>query len=328
MPKKTIELIDIKNILTDKGTQSRVTLDQHAIKDYTKDLGEAFKVYEEKAKDKSTVSAEDFLENVDPFPPIEVYRDAEGHIYLTDGFHRLNSHRDAGYKQIKSEIIEGTLRDAILRSTAVNQGHGVRRSQKDKRRAIDILLADKEWSEKSNLWIASHAGVSEFLVRSMRPATQKSSTRTVRTKTGGSTKAKTGNMGKKGAGKKSAAKKSGKTDGATDEKKGLSKDDERALTKIAKNIGDLGPAFEKAVREGTRPMTSRELKDFAGFSEKTALKIAPLVIERNMSPAKAFAFLNNALADKVLEDLELRAIACGGKYELVRNGFKLTFEKV
>jgi hypothetical protein len=48
----------------------------------------------------------------------------------------------------------GTRRDALLYALSANAGHGHRRTNEDKRRAVDIMLADPEWSQLTDQAIA------------------------------------------------------------------------------------------------------------------------------------------------------------------------------
>jgi hypothetical protein len=43
------------------------------------------------------------------------------------------------------------------------------RTNADKRRAVELLLRDEEWSKKSDRWIAEKCGVSHNFVNSVRP---------------------------------------------------------------------------------------------------------------------------------------------------------------
>ena len=49
-----------------------------------------------------------------------------------------------------------------------NFTHGLRRSNADKRRAVEMLLADEEWSAKSDRWIAETAGVHHSTVQAIK----------------------------------------------------------------------------------------------------------------------------------------------------------------
>lgn len=101
------------------------------------------------------------------FDPIGVIK--AGREYLVyDGYQRIAAHEMAGRKVIRAKVQDGTLRDAILLSTAANKAHGLRRTNEDKRRAVATLLDDPEWSTWENRRIARHVGVDEGLVRKMR----------------------------------------------------------------------------------------------------------------------------------------------------------------
>ena len=64
---------------------------------------------------------------------------------------------------------QGTQRDAVLFSVGANGSHGLRRTNADKRRAVETLLRDAEWSQWSNREVARKCSVDESLVRNMRP---------------------------------------------------------------------------------------------------------------------------------------------------------------
>lgn len=72
------------------------------------------------------------------------------------------------WTDIAAEVRQGTRRDAILYSVGANATHGLRRTNADKRRAVETLLRDEEWSQWSNREIARQCGVSLNLVNSMR----------------------------------------------------------------------------------------------------------------------------------------------------------------
>ncbi len=101
------------------------------------------------------------------FPPVEVYHD--GSIYwLADGFHRVAAARKLERQTIEAEVREGTARDAIIHGIGANASHGLRRTQADKRRAVERLLRDEEWSKWSNRKIAKVAKVDHKTVGKIR----------------------------------------------------------------------------------------------------------------------------------------------------------------
>jgi len=101
------------------------------------------------------------------FPPVLVYFDGVNY-YLTDGYHRAHAHKRADKVSILCDVVQGTLRDAILHSTGVNAKHGMRRTYADKRKAVMTLLDDFEWSQWSSSEIARRCGVSPTFVSSLR----------------------------------------------------------------------------------------------------------------------------------------------------------------
>lgn len=101
------------------------------------------------------------------FPPVLVYFDGVNY-YLTDGYHRAHAHKRADKVSILCDVVQGTLRDAILHSTGVNAKHGMRRTYADKRKAAMTLLDDFEWSQWSSSEIARRCGVSPTFVSSLR----------------------------------------------------------------------------------------------------------------------------------------------------------------
>jgi hypothetical protein len=119
------------------------------------------------------------------FPPIVVFHD--GTTYWTgDGFHRLTAAALAGAKRIRAEVRRGTQRDAVLYAVGANATHGLRRTNADKRHAVELLLGDKEWRRWSDREISRRCCVSDFLVAECRRSLQESCSekRTYRTRHG------------------------------------------------------------------------------------------------------------------------------------------------
>lgn len=131
------------------------------------------------------------------FPPLTVYQDGATH-WLADGFHRYHAARQAGIDTLDCTIHPGTLRDAILHAVGANDTHGMRRTNLDKRRAVETLLNDPEWSQWSNYQIADRCAVSEGLVRSVRDIyVQNADTPRLATRNGTTYEVNTANIGRK-----------------------------------------------------------------------------------------------------------------------------------
>jgi hypothetical protein len=62
----------------------------------------------------------------------------------------------------------GSRRAAMLFSVGANAAHGMRRTNADKRRAVETLLADAEWAAWSDNQIAKACGVSDHFVGALQ----------------------------------------------------------------------------------------------------------------------------------------------------------------
>ena len=136
--------ISIDRIICDPRCQQREQLDGETLADYTQTWLSGGKL-----------------------PAVKIMQQGDDY-WLYDGFHTLQSAKDARITTIEAEVTEGTLRDAILASVGVNANHGLRRSNQTKRNAVMTLLKDEEWRKWSNVEIAKKCKVSESLVRSIR----------------------------------------------------------------------------------------------------------------------------------------------------------------
>ena len=101
------------------------------------------------------------------FPPVVVYHDGTDY-WLGDGFHRVEAARKLERETIEAEVLDGDARQAILHGIGSNASHGLRRTQADKRRAIERLIRDDEWSKWSSRKIAKAAGVDHKTVDKVR----------------------------------------------------------------------------------------------------------------------------------------------------------------
>lgn len=139
-----MKVLNIQAIRIDGGTQSREKINQDCVNEY----------------------AELVKEGVE-FPPVRVYFDGTDY-HLADGFHRYMAHLQAGKVSISSDVVNGTLRDAILHSLGANSMHGLRPTHADKRKAVQTMLDDFEWSEMSDREIARACHVSHPFVADIR----------------------------------------------------------------------------------------------------------------------------------------------------------------
>ena len=155
----TIRQIPIASLRLDGGTQIRQARSEETIADYAEKMraGEVF-------------------------PPVVAYYDGAEY-WLADGFQRVMARGLTGASTIDVDVRPGTQRDAILFACGANEEHGSRRTNEDKRKAVETLLADPEWSTKSSEWIADVCRVGPTLVRRIKSESTVSS-RKVQTKDG------------------------------------------------------------------------------------------------------------------------------------------------
>ena len=136
--------LPIKEICRDPGIQSRPEINQDVIEDYAERMAAGAK-----------------------FPPSVVFDDGRVK-WLAEGFHRVPAEELNGFIEARVELRHGTRRDALMHSLTSNSLHGLRRSAADKRRAIDLLLADPEWAKRSDRCISQLLSVSDHTVAEVR----------------------------------------------------------------------------------------------------------------------------------------------------------------
>lgn len=173
--------IAMELIRADVKAQPRAAIDTATVEQYAEDMGDGAN-----------------------FPPIVVFHD--GAVYwIADGFHRYYAAINLGLAEIDCDVKPGGLRDAELYSCSANATHGQRRTNADKRRAVEKLLNDPEWAQWSQSEVARQCAVSQSFVSnlsrsilnteiSMPPAAK-----FVHPKTGTVSEMKTANIGKKKA---------------------------------------------------------------------------------------------------------------------------------
>ncbi|KAA1261599.1 Transcriptional regulator NovG [Rubripirellula obstinata] len=100
-----------------------------------------------------------------PFP-VPVFFQEGDQFWVGDGWHRSLAAKQAGRTSIPAEVRPGSRLDAIKHALGANQQHGLRRSQADKRKAIETAL--REFPDWSNNAIAKAVGVSDSTVKAHR----------------------------------------------------------------------------------------------------------------------------------------------------------------
>lgn len=107
-------------------------------------------------------------------PPIDVFPADGGMYYIADGWHRFLAAVNCELKYIPAIVHNGGLKDALKWALGANATHGLRRSNKDKRHAVEVAV--KEFAELSNRAIADICHVSHELVNNVRPEVADSAT--------------------------------------------------------------------------------------------------------------------------------------------------------
>jgi hypothetical protein len=109
------------------------------------------------------------IQNGAVMPPVLVFRDSDM-LWLVDGFLRCAAALLAGQNTVRAIVRVGTKRDAALAAAGANTKHGLRRTNDDKRRVVQRLLDDPEWSQWNDSEIGRHCDVSNHTVAKWRAA--------------------------------------------------------------------------------------------------------------------------------------------------------------
>ena len=117
--------------------------------------------------DKYLFEIEQDIKDGAKLPPITLFYDGTKY-YLIDGLHRLQAAKNLKQEMIVADIREGSQRNAILFSCSANSEHGLRRTNNDKRKAVNKMLADPEWSQWSDGLIAKQCVVTQPFVSMVR----------------------------------------------------------------------------------------------------------------------------------------------------------------
>ena len=136
--------LKLSQIVIDKGTQTRASIDQKTVTEYA-----------------------DAMKDSAVFPPLEVFSDGINY-YLVDGYHRYFAYKGNIVTEVEVNIHKGTLREAQEYALGVNDKHGLKRTNDDKRNAVMIALNDIEWSLLTNREIGKKCRVSHTFVNAIK----------------------------------------------------------------------------------------------------------------------------------------------------------------
>lgn len=106
------------------------------------------------------------MERGDKFPAVTVFTDGAEY-YLADGFHRVEALRRIGKKSVMAELQDGDYKAALLYALKANSTHGLRRTNADKRHALEMAWNAREHlfgGEPSQNLLADTCGISRKTV--------------------------------------------------------------------------------------------------------------------------------------------------------------------
>jgi hypothetical protein len=132
----------LDSIRLDAGTQTRAHVDDSVVAEYA-----------------------EAMVRKDVFPPVVVFQN-NGDFIMADGFHRFRAARRARLTHILVEVRQGSRRDALRFALGANHKHGLRRTNGDKRRGVELALA--EFGNHSDRLLAEMCGVSQTFVGNVR----------------------------------------------------------------------------------------------------------------------------------------------------------------
>ena len=137
-----IKQLKLSEIVTDAGTQVRAGLNEPTVSDYAEALADGAK-----------------------FPPVVVFYDGSRYI-AADGFHRVHAAIRNSATQIECDVRKGNKADALKFALGCNAHHGLRRTNADKRHAVELAL--REFSKVSDVAISEMCLVGRDLVAEIR----------------------------------------------------------------------------------------------------------------------------------------------------------------
>lgn len=105
-----------------------------------------------------------------PLPPVILFDDGE-YLWLADGHQRYGGYKLAQKPTCMAEVVLGSQRDAIVYAAGANAEHGAKRTTADKMNVVRTLLADPEWTSRTDRWIAERCKVSHSFVGNVRTST-------------------------------------------------------------------------------------------------------------------------------------------------------------
>ena len=143
--------IPIGNMVLDESIQCRKDIDQGVVGEYAERMVEG-----------------------DSFPEVTLFG-TEEQAWPGDGWHRIRAALKVGYESIPATVNPGGRKEALEYALKANGTHGLRRTNADKRRCIEIAL--REFGDLSSRAIADKCGVGHQLVLQVRQVDEASTSK-------------------------------------------------------------------------------------------------------------------------------------------------------
>jgi hypothetical protein len=153
----------VESIRIDGQTQSRERINEETVTEYAEAL-------QRQGYGGQAMQAPPGSRPGPVWPPVTAFFDGTDY-WMADGFHRLLAVKRTGRKNIATDVKEGSREDAAWAACGANQTHGLRRTNADKRKSVEVAL--RLHPELSDGAVASHVGVSREFVLRVRHQTER-----------------------------------------------------------------------------------------------------------------------------------------------------------
>jgi len=150
-----VTMVDLDYIRRDNDSRVRTALDLAAIEDYAR-------IFHAEKDDVKKASRRSHF----PYPIL--FQEKDNEFWIGDGWHRISALQSIGVSWWPCEVRRGNKLDAIAFGVATDHGLGVRKTDRDKSRAVRMILRDSERAKWSNAEIARLCRVSDVLVGKIR----------------------------------------------------------------------------------------------------------------------------------------------------------------
>lgn len=134
--------IPLASIQMDTSIQCRASINMETVNDYADRMTEG-----------------------DEFPPVVLFG-TKDKCWIGDGWHRVMGAQQCEFLDIPADLRKGDRKDALKYALGANASHGQRRTNEDKRRCVELAIA--EWPKLTHQQVADLCGVGKSFVHSLR----------------------------------------------------------------------------------------------------------------------------------------------------------------